>query len=95
MSIMMTHTTLHLPKSLHQRLHIASKRTNKTLSRLAVELLDEGLSEDENLKLDKTYQALRQVKGIVKDQDPEASTTVDDVLYGENGAWRGEPGSNG
>jgi len=46
----------------------------------------EGISPAE---LDALYAATRQVKGICKTPVNDASETIDEVLYGENGAWRG------
>lgn len=40
-------------------------------------------------ELDALYAAMRSVKGICKSNVKDASTTIDEVLYGENGAWRG------
>lgn len=91
----MLRTTLYLPETLHQRLHIVSKRKNKSVSKLAIELLDQGLAEEENRKLDEAYKALRSIKGIVKDNVPNAASSIDETLYGEQGAWRGKKGEIG
>ena len=46
----------------------------------------EGMSPSE---LDALYAATRRVKGICKTPVSDASETIDELLYGENGAWRG------
>ena len=92
---MMTRTSLYLPESLHQRLQMASKRKQRSVSELVTELLDAGLSKDEDKKLDETYRALKSIKGIVKDDDPNASASIDETLYGVDGAWRGEQSDTG
>lgn len=92
---MMTRTSFYLPESLHRRLHTVSKQQRKSVSQLAVELLDEALRQEEAQKLDETYQALLKIKGVVKEDIPTASSRIDDVLYGETGAWQGEPGEHG
>ena len=91
----MTRISLAVPDTLRHRLEIAAKRTRKGLSEYARELLDEALSEKEDVKLDETYQALLDMKGVIKDNDPEVSQNIDRILYGEHGAWRGEPTDNG
>ena len=92
---MMTRTSLYLPASLHQRLQMASKRQRKTLSQVAIELLDEGLSVDEDNKQDDVYRALKSIKGVVKDNDPHASSSIDETVYGDKGAWSGEKSDTG
>ena len=46
----------------------------------------EGLSPAE---LEALSAATRRVKGICKTPVSDASETIDELLYGENGAWRG------
>jgi hypothetical protein len=40
-------------------------------------------------QLDVLYAVMRSIEGICKDPIKDASSTIDEVLYGENGAWRG------
>ena len=90
----MLRTSLYLPATLHQRLQVASRQSKKSISRLVQDLLDKALREDEEKRLDQMYEALRKMDGMIKDPVTDASTTIDEVLYGEDGAWRGEPGDN-
>lgn len=83
----MLRATFYLPETLQHRLKTASKRQKKSVSKLAQELLDQGLKGDEQLQLKAMYEALNEIKAIGKDQS--APQSVDEVLYGENGAWRG------
>lgn len=78
-----------LPAALHQRLLIVSKQENKNLSEVVREILDRELAKREARKLDHMYQALKAMDGIGDPGITDASTTIDEVLYGENGAWRG------
>lgn len=41
-------------------------------------------------QLKRMYEALDKMRGLAKSNITE-STTIDVVLYGENGAWRGTP----
>lgn len=67
------------------------RRAGKMMVRITpvrddTELPAEGMSPAE---LDALYAATRQVKGICKTPVSDASETIDELLYGENGAWRG------
>jgi predicted DNA-binding protein len=85
----MIRTSILLPPTLHQRLLLASKRSQKTITDLIRDLLDQSLARQEQTSMEQTYQALERVRGICKDNIKDASTTINDVLYGENGAWKG------
>ena len=85
----MLRTTFYLPEDLHEKLRSTSKRKRKPMSKYASELLERGLNEDEYPDLDKLYKAFEEMKGIAKEGITDASTTIDEVLYGEEGAWRG------
>jgi hypothetical protein len=41
------------------------------------------------------YEVIWKMKGIGDPNITDASTTIDEVLYGENGAWRSEPSEIG
>lgn len=82
-------TTIYLSETLHQRLQIASKRRNQSVSQLAQDLLDRALADEEKVRLDKMYTALEGLEGFIKTPVKDASTTIDEVLYGKHGIWRG------
>lgn len=82
-------TTIYLSQSLHQRLRIVSQRKEKSVSDLVREAVDKAITEAEEAQLDSIYEAMAKMKGICKDPITDASTTIDEVLYGEKGAWRG------
>jgi hypothetical protein len=85
----MMRTTITLPNTLHQRLSLAAKAMNTNFSKALRELADEALQAWESKQLEQTYQCLRDLKGIGGEGITDASTTIDEVLYGEHGAWRG------
>jgi hypothetical protein len=91
----MIRRTLLLPEQLDQRLLIASRLAGKSLSDFVREALDSILANQERERVKRMYAAFD--KMIVGAGDPnitDASTTIDEVLYGEKGAWRGTmPGS--
>jgi len=88
----MLRTSLYLPTTLHQRLLVASKQEKKSLSELVKELLDKALAASEEKKLQRMYEGLKALGGFGPKGIRDASTTIDKVLYGENGAWRGQRG---
>lgn len=85
----MIRTSLNLPSSLHQRLHLVARWQQKSVSNLVRDLLAQALAKQEAQHLDRAYDALRQVKGIAQGQMPDASTRIDDLLYGKAGVWKG------
>jgi predicted DNA-binding protein len=86
----MLRTSLYLPTPLHQRLIVASKQEGKPMSRLVGELLDKALASRESAKLQRMYSGLLKKGGFGPANITDASTTIDEVLYGANGAWKGQ-----
>jgi hypothetical protein len=83
-------TTFVLPTVLHHRLSEVAKSEQKTMSDLASDLLSKALKIEEKTRITKMYAALEKARGICKEPITDASTTIDEVLYGDNGAWRGD-----
>lgn len=81
-------TSVTLPVKLLHRLHQTAHARNSTLSDLIRTLLEKGLISQEKTILEKTYAALQKVNGISNADIQDASTTINDTLYGENGAWK-------
>lgn len=88
----MLRTSITLPNPLHQRLRMAARAENKSVSDLARDLLEQALLAQEQTRMNRVYRMLEEVKGICKDNIPDASQNINSVLYGENGAWKGEHG---
>lgn len=86
----MMRTTINLPISLHHRLQAVAQGQRKTLSSLVRDLLEKAVAQQEAGRLDRSYQALRHVKGIAKGHQPDASSRINELLYGPTGAWRGK-----
>jgi hypothetical protein len=86
---MMLRTTVNLPFALHQRLIIASKQEKLSLSQIIGDLLDKALAAQDKIRLQRMYGELRKLDGASKIKVTDASTTINEVLYGEYGAWRG------
>lgn len=68
---------------------MTSRQEGTSLTQLVRELLDQAMHARQETQRKRIYQALRRLRGFVKDPVTDASTTIDEVLYGENGAWHG------
>lgn len=82
-------TSVTLPVDLLHRLRQTAHATNSTFSDLVRTLLEKGVVLQEKSALAKTYAALNKVKGISDADAYDASMTINEILYGENGAWKG------
>jgi hypothetical protein len=87
----MIRTSIVLPPALHQQLSALARQEGKKLSEFVREQLGRFVVEQRESQLDQMYAGIRQMKGLAKDDVTDASQTIDEVLYGENGSWRGEP----
>lgn len=83
-------TSITLPTPLHQRLLLTARVEGKNLVQMIRDLLEEALVEKEKDHLVQSYQALDKLVGIYQDNNPQLASSVDDVVYGENGAWKGD-----
>jgi len=66
----------------HLRLKRAAERNGKPMGQLIEEKLLPLLTDEEQKQLRRQYDGLLALKGSVKDYLPDASTTIDEVLYG-------------
>lgn len=90
----MIRTSLLLPAVMHQKLIIASRRRGKSLSHVVENYVNKGLAAEEKTQIEKMYAALDALKGVAKGLPADTSSTIDEILYGEQGAWRGTMPSN-
>lgn len=82
-------TSITLPVDLLHRLRQTATATNSTFSGLVRTLLEQGVVFQEKSTLANTYAALSNVMGISDADISDASVTINETLYGENGAWKG------
>lgn len=87
---LMLRTTLLLPEKLHQRITLRAKAENKKVAEVLRALLEKALETKEQAHLRHTYKALKKVQGICKENVTDASTTINQTLYGKDGAWKGQ-----
>ena len=74
---------------LYHRLMIVAKQDGMSVSALMRKLLDKALTRQEEKRIKHMYTVLKELDGAGGDKITDASTTIDEVLYGEKGAWRG------
>jgi len=79
----MMRVSLYLTPSLHNRLHIVSKQAGQSVSALARELLDQALAAREKAQLKRLYEGIDCLDGIGPKGITDASTTIDQIMYGE------------
>lgn len=77
------------PSFLHKIKSLAQER-KWSMSRVIENDLSLLLKEQEQQKITKMYDALNKLKGIGKAGITDASQTIDETLYGDNGVWRGQ-----
>lgn len=52
------------------------------------ELLEKAIHYKENARIKQSYQALNRIKSMTQGT-PQASAQIDELLYGEDGVWKG------
>lgn len=85
----MIRTSLFLPEVLHQDLVITAKQEGKSLTNLARELLDHSLALRRKTQVKHTYEVLKTLERKGSLGITNASSTINDVLYGKQGIWKG------
>lgn len=78
----MMRTSVTLPKTLHQRLVMAAHYQNKKLTTFIRDLLGQALETQEQARVDRMYQDIAELKGVGPKGITDASTTIDNTLYG-------------
>ena len=76
-------TTLTFSPEFHLRLKLASQREKKPLAKVVEEKIAPILEREEKNFVRGMYDGLLDMAGMVKKNIPDASTTIDEVLYGE------------
>lgn len=86
----MIRTTINLPTQLHHQLHFVAKGQKETVSRLVRRILERELAHQKSAQMKAVYQSLESVKGIGKKTEADVSTRINEILYGPEGAWKGQ-----
>lgn len=84
-----------MPSVLHQQLSLLARQADKKLSEFLRQRLGQIVAQEKKSQLEEMYEAIDKMVAIGDPTITDASTTIDEVLYGEHGAWRGEPSDQG
>lgn len=91
-------TTITIEPSLLGRLRLFAKEQNRSMSAVIEEGIKRVIAEHEHKRLDRMYENLKKLDGSGDPSITDASSTINAVLYGEQGAWKGDdeqlPGSH-
>jgi Arc/MetJ-type ribon-helix-helix transcriptional regulator len=85
----MLRTTVNLPDALHHHLYFLARGRQTTVSDVVRQLVEKALKEERAEHIRRSYEALNAIKGIIKGGREDISGHIDDILYGEQGAWKG------
>ncbi len=75
-------TTLNFSPAFHWRLKEAAERAGKPMAEVVEEKLAPILTAEEQARLKRVYDGLAALVGLCKTGPTDASTTIDEVLYG-------------
>jgi hypothetical protein len=81
--------TFTIQPGLLERLRLFAKEQNRPISAVVEEGIQKIIGEHEARRLDRMYEGLKKLEGAGDPSITDASTTIDEVLYGEHGAWKG------
>lgn len=76
--------------TLHQQLVIESRQRGTSVSGLVSSIIEQSLTKQQRGKVGKMYRTLKELDGAGGAGGADASSTIDELLYGEKGAWRGK-----
>lgn len=85
----MIRTSINLPVQLHHQLQFVAKGQNQTMSDVVRIILERGLAQQKDARMKQVYASLENVKGIGQDDVTQVATTMNQLLYGPDGAWKG------
>lgn len=83
-------TTILLPPALLQRLRDFAARRGETMSKIVEAGVKQMIEKDQAIQVRQLYKTLKELDGAGGAGIADASTTIDEVLYGEQGVWKGQ-----
>jgi len=84
--------TLLFPPAQHQQVVLTAQHEGKSLSEFVRDAVDYVITLKKQAHRQEMYNGLERLAGTGSPNITDASTTIDDTLYGENGVWRGQHG---
>lgn len=82
-------TSITLPQVLLQRLRDFAHRRGETISKIVEDGVKHMIEKDQALQVRQLHQTLKEMDGAGGAGIADASTTIDELLYGDQGAWKG------
>jgi hypothetical protein len=86
----MIRTSVLLPPNLYQQLSMRAAEEKSTVSKMVRSILDVALTHDDSARVRRVYSGLWKIHGKGIPDITDVSSTIDETLYGQNGAWKGE-----
>jgi len=81
-------TSITYLESLLYKFKVVLAKEHKSLTAFVVEQIEKAVSAREQVWIHKTYKALDSMNGVGPTGPTDLSSTIDETLYGEKGAWR-------
>lgn len=86
----LTRTTVSIHPAIIQRLKAYAGQQGKTMSAIIEEGIRNVISQTEHAYVSHIYTVLKELDGSGGKGVKDASTTINDTLYGERGSWKGK-----
>lgn len=86
----MIRTSVLLPPALHQELVITSRQERTGITALVRQAVEQWLASRRSVQLQRIYDGLDRFAGKGPHGITDASTTINAVLYGKHGVWKGQ-----
>lgn len=83
-------TTILMQPGLFKRLKIYSAQRGRPVSEIIEKAVRQVIEQDEHERLNRMYDGLFELAGRGKSNITDASSSIDETLYGEQGAWKGD-----
>jgi metal-responsive CopG/Arc/MetJ family transcriptional regulator len=85
-----TRTTITMPPHLMLQLKAVSKNEGTTISHLIARAVQQFIQQHQDARLVHMHRTLRTLSGAGGEGARDLSSTIDETLYGEQGAWKGQ-----
>jgi hypothetical protein len=86
----MIRTSILLPPVLHQQVVMTSQQEGKSVTDVIRQAVEQFIETRRKTQLKRIYDVMDQFVGKGPPGITDASSTIDEVLYGENGVWKGQ-----
>lgn len=88
---MTTRATITLPSDVYQLLVQEAERNNKSFSEFIRDIVQKEVERRHQEEQQRNYEIMRKLSGSINDPTlTNIAENIDEILYGEYGAWRGQ-----